>query len=32
MIVYGTFSETSVAKLFMAGVIPGLMLALMFMG
>jgi len=31
MIVYGTFSETSVAKLFMAGVIPGLMLAGMFM-
>ncbi|MGH6680225.1 MAG: TRAP transporter large permease [Bradyrhizobium sp.] len=31
MIVYGTFTETSVAKLFMAGVIPGLLLAAMFM-
>src|SRR5665213_603174 len=31
MIVYGTFSETSVAKLFMAGVIPGLILTAMFM-
>jgi len=31
MIVYGTFTETSIAKLFMAGVIPGLMLAGMFM-
>ena len=26
MIVYGTFTETSVAKLFMAGVLPGLLL------
>ena len=26
MIVYGTFTETSVAKLFMAGVMPGLLL------
>lgn len=31
MIVYGTFTETSVAKLFMAGVIPGFMLTAMFM-
>jgi len=31
MIVYGSFTETSVAKLFMAGVIPGLMLTAMFM-
>jgi C4-dicarboxylate transporter DctM subunit len=31
MIVYGTFTETSVAKLFMAGVVPGLMLTAMFM-
>ena len=31
MIVYGTFTETSVAKLFMAGVMPGLLLAAMFM-
>ena len=31
MIVYGSFTETSVAKLFMAGVIPGLLLTLMFM-
>ncbi len=31
MIVYGTFTETSVAKLFMAGVMPGLLLTLMFM-
>jgi C4-dicarboxylate transporter, DctM subunit len=31
MIVYGTFTETSVAKLFMAGVIPGLLLTAMFM-
>ena len=32
MIIYGSFTETSVAKLFMAGVIPGVMLTLMFMG
>lgn len=32
MIVYGTFTETSVAKLFMAGVVPGLLLTAMFMG
>ena len=31
MIVYGTFTETSVAKLFMAGVMPGLLLTSMFM-
>ncbi len=31
MIVYGSFTETSVAKLFMAGVIPGLLLTAMFM-
>src|SRR5271154_948906 len=32
LIVYGTFTETSVAKLFMAGVMPGLLLTAMFMG
>jgi len=31
MIVYGTFAETSIAKLFLAGVIPGLILTLLFM-
>ena len=31
MIIYGTFTETSVAKLFMAGVVPGLLLTAMFM-
>jgi C4-dicarboxylate transporter, DctM subunit len=31
MIVYGTFTETSVSKLFMAGVVPGLLLTAMFM-
>ena len=31
MIVYGTFTETSVPKLFMAGVIPGLIMTAMFM-
>ncbi len=31
MIVYGTFTETSVAKLFMAGIVPGLVLTAMFM-
>jgi len=31
MIVYGSFTDTSVAKLFMAGVVPGLMLTAMFM-
>jgi tripartite ATP-independent transporter DctM subunit len=31
MIVYGTFTETSVAKLFMAGIVPGVILTLLFM-
>ena len=31
MIVYATFTETSVAKLFMAGVVPGIVLTIMFM-
>ncbi|SCK19265.1 TRAP transporter, DctM subunit [Variovorax sp. HW608] len=31
MIVYATFTETSVVKLFIAGVAPGLLLTLMFM-
>jgi tripartite ATP-independent transporter DctM subunit len=31
MIVYGTFTDTSVAKLFMAGVVPGMILTLLFM-
>jgi tripartite ATP-independent transporter DctM subunit len=31
LIVYGTFTETSVAKLFMAGVVPGILLTVMFM-
>jgi len=31
MIVYASFTETSVAKLFMAGVVPGLLLTAMFM-
>ena len=31
MIVYGTFAQASVLKLFMAGVIPGLMLTALFM-
>jgi tripartite ATP-independent transporter DctM subunit len=31
MIVYGTFTETSVAKLFIAGIVPGLLLTAMFM-
>ncbi|MBO1112838.1 TRAP transporter large permease [Bordetella petrii] len=31
MIVYATFTETSVAKLFMAGVVPGLVLTALFM-
>ncbi|MES2975492.1 MAG: TRAP transporter large permease [Pseudomonadota bacterium] len=31
MIVYATFTETSVAKLFMAGVVPGILLTLLFM-
>ena len=32
MIVYGVTAEVSIAKLFIAGVIPGVMLMLMFMG
>lgn len=31
MIIYGTFTETSVAKLFIAGVVPGLLLTGLFM-
>jgi C4-dicarboxylate transporter DctM subunit len=31
MIIYGTFTETSIAKLFVAGIVPGLTLTLMFM-
>jgi tripartite ATP-independent transporter DctM subunit len=31
MIVYGTFTETSVPKLFIAGVIPGLIMTALFM-
>jgi tripartite ATP-independent transporter DctM subunit len=31
MIVYATFTETSVAKLFMAGVMPGVLLTFLFM-
>jgi C4-dicarboxylate transporter, DctM subunit len=31
MIIYGTFTETSVPKLFMAGVIPGLIMTAAFM-
>ena len=31
MIIYGSFTETSVAQLFMAGVVPGLLLTTMFM-
>ncbi|WP_323039438.1 TRAP transporter large permease [Gemmobacter sp.] len=32
MIIYGTFAEVSIAKLFMAGVVPGIVLTLIFMG
>jgi C4-dicarboxylate transporter DctM subunit len=32
MIVYGVAAEVSIAKLFIAGVLPGLMLATLFMG
>ncbi len=32
MIVYGVSANVSIAKLFMAGVLPGLLLALLFMG
>jgi C4-dicarboxylate transporter, DctM subunit len=31
MILYGAFTETSIAKLFMAGVLPGLVLTALFM-
>lgn len=31
MIIYGAWMEVSIAKLFMGGVVPGVMLALMFM-
>ena len=31
MIVYGTFTETSVPKLFIAGIIPGLIMTALFM-
>ncbi|WP_395711538.1 TRAP transporter large permease [Reyranella sp.] len=31
MIVYGTFTETSVSRLFMAGIVPGLVLTGLFM-
>src|SRR5499426_76677 len=31
MIIYGTFTETSVPKLFVAGVIPGLLMTALFM-
>jgi C4-dicarboxylate transporter, DctM subunit len=32
MILYGIASETSIGRLFMAGIIPGILLTLMFMG
>ncbi len=32
LIIYGVLSETSILKLFLAGIIPGLFLALCFMG
>lgn len=32
MILYGIASETSIGRLFMAGIVPGVMLTLMFMG
>jgi C4-dicarboxylate transporter DctM subunit len=31
MIIYGTFTETSVPKLFIAGVVPGLIMTVLFM-
>jgi len=32
MIVYGVTAEVSIAKLFIAGIVPGIMLSLLFMG
>ena len=32
MIVYGVAADVSIGKLFIAGVVPGLMLAVLFMG
>jgi tripartite ATP-independent transporter DctM subunit len=32
MIVYGVTAEVSIARLFIAGIVPGMMLALLFMG
>jgi len=32
LIIYGVLSETSILKLFMAGIIPGLLLSICFMG
>jgi len=32
MIIYATFTETSIARLFAAGLVPGLLLALCYMG
>jgi C4-dicarboxylate transporter DctM subunit len=32
MIIYATFTETSIARLFAAGLVPGIVLALLYMG
>jgi tripartite ATP-independent transporter DctM subunit len=32
MIIYATFTETSIARLFAAGLVPGILLALLYMG